>query len=199
MRNQEDNLLAAGWKKRCESLSPEIRQRLDDLSRYFDCGERGHYELQYIKRSYALPETGDVFVCRAVNHFYYCGVVLNAHIHNMIGDDMYVVLIFNTHADRIDPTAFTLDYENILIEPVMISRAMWTKGWFQNIMHLDELGDVPRYGFYKYCFQHPYWDEYDQKLETRPKYLTIGAATVYGLGYRITQELIIRGQLRDQD
>ena len=36
MRNQEDNLLAAAWKKRCESLSPEIRQRLDDLSRYFD-------------------------------------------------------------------------------------------------------------------------------------------------------------------
>ena len=38
------------------------------------------------------------------------------------------------------------------------------------------------------------WDEYDNKIDIRPKYLTIGATTLYGLGYIITKELIIREQ-----
>ena len=190
-----ENLLAAAWKKRYDALTPDVQRKLDDLSRHFDRGESDFYKLQYIKRSYAMPEIGDVFVCKPVNQQYYFGVVLNAHIHNMIGDDMYVAAIFNSHADQIGKLDFTLDYENILLAPQMISRAFWTKGWFQTVMHVDALGDVPSYGFYKYCFNHPFWDEYDQKIELHPKYLSIGATTVYGLGYCITQELLIRGQL----
>ncbi|WP_155984104.1 Imm26 family immunity protein [Ruminococcus sp. FC2018] len=193
--NNEGNILAQAWKKRYEALAPDIQKRLDDLSRHFDRGESDHYKLQYIKKSYVLPETGDVFVCKPVNDLYYCGVVLNAHIKNMIGDDMYVVLIFNSHSDSIDKVDFTPDYENTLLEPQMISRALWTKGWFKNIMHIEDLGDVPSYGFYKYCYDHPYWDEYDNKIDKRPEYLTIGATTVYGLGYEITKELIISGQV----
>ena len=32
-------------------------------------------------------------------------------------------------------------------------------------------------------------------IDKRPEYLTIGATTVYGLGYEITKELIISGQV----
>lgn len=191
----EENLLAELQRKRYETLPPDIQKKLDELSRQFDCGESEYYKLQYIKRSYTPPEKGDVFVCMPVNHLYYCGLVLNAHVKNMIGDDMYVVLLFDKPYDRIENLDFTPDYGHILLEPQMVSKAMWTKGWFKNIMHLSELGDVPRYGFYKYFYQHPYWDEYDQKLEERPEYLTIGAATVYGFGYAVTKELMIRGQL----
>ena len=193
--NNEGNILAEQWKKRYEALSPDIQKRLDVLERHFDCGESDYYKLQYIKKSYVLPEIGDVFVCKPINNLYYYGVVLNAHIKNMIGNDMYVVLIFNSPSDSIDKIDFTLDYENILLEPQMISRALWTKGWLKNVMHIEDLGDVPSYGFYKYFYNHPYWDEYDNKIEKRPKYLTIGATTVYGLGYVITTELIIRGQM----
>ena len=52
--------------------------------------------------------------------------VTMSHIKNMIGDDMYVVLIFNSHSDSIDRIDFKPDYENILLEPQMISRALWT-------------------------------------------------------------------------
>ena len=193
--NNEGNILAEQWKKRYEALSPDIQKRLDVLERHFDCDESDYYKLQYIKKSYVLPEIGDVFVCKPINNLYYYGVVLNAHIKNMIGNDMYVVLIFNSPSDSIDKIDFTLDYENILLEPQMISRALWTKGWLKNVMHIEDLGDVPSYGFYKYFYNHPYWDEYDNKIEKRPKYLTIGATTVYGLGYVITTELIIRGQM----
>ena len=193
--NNEGNILAEQWKKRYEALPPDIQKRLDVLERHVDCGESDYYKLQYIKKSYVLPEIGDVFVCKPINNLYYYGVVLNAHIKNMIGNDMYVVLIFNSPSDSIDKIDFTLDYENILLEPQMISRALWTKGWLKNVMHIEDLGDVPSYGFYKYFYNHPYWDEYDNKIEKRPKYLTIGATTVYGLGYVITTELIIRGQM----
>lgn len=191
--NKEVNLLAEMWKKRYEALTPDIQKKLDELSEHFDRGETEYYKLQYIKKSYKLPEKGDVFVCRPVNGLYYCGIVLNAHIRNMIGDDMYVVMIFNSPSESIDDIEFTLDYENILLEPQMLSRAFWTKGWFRTIMHIEDMGDVPSYGFYKYCYEHPYWDEYDNKIDIRPKYLTIGATTLYGLGYIITKELIIRG------
>lgn len=113
--NNEGNILAQAWKKRYEALAPDIQKRLDDLSRHFDRGESDHYKLQYIKKSYVLPETGDVFVCKPVNDLYYSGVVLNAHIKNMIGDDMYVVLIFNSHSDSIDRIDFKPDYESILL------------------------------------------------------------------------------------
>ena len=62
-------------------------------------------------------------------------------------------------------------------------------------MYIEKLGDVSRYGFYKYFYNHPYWDEYDNKIEKHPKHLTIWATTVYGLGYEITTELIISGQV----
>ncbi|MCR5112082.1 MAG: hypothetical protein K6B38_14465, partial [Ruminococcus sp.] len=44
-----------------------------------------------------------------------------------------------------------------------------------------------------YCYEHPYFDEDDNKIDIRPKYLTIGATTLYWLGYIMTKELIIRG------
>lgn len=193
--NKEVNIVAEEWKKRYASLSPDIQARLDKLSDQFDRGECENYKLKYIKRSYKLPEIGDVFVCKPINDKYYFGVVINAHVKNMIGKDMYVVIIFNDFTDDIDKIDFTLDYENLLFAPQMISRVFWTKGWFYNVMHLDDLGEIPSYGFYKYFYVHPYWNEYDQKMETCPKYLTIGATNLYGLGYHITKELIIKEQL----
>ncbi|MBS6849387.1 MAG: hypothetical protein KH205_13400 [Ruminococcus sp.] len=77
----------------------------------------------------------------------------------------------------------------------IVTRLYWTKGFFYNVGHLDEVNYNISYGFYDV-----YWnitvDEYDQKINYVPDYITsAGVMTDIGIAYEVNKELIINKDL----
>ena len=128
------------------------------------------------------------------NIFFY-GLVLNAHINNLQGEDMYVVALFRSKSKSVNDFSFILDYSELLLAPLMIDRIYWTKELFYNVGHIDNLGTPPSYGFFKIARENQFWNEFDEPLEQRPEYLSSGAQTSIGVGYKVNKEIIIDDSL----
>ena len=87
------------------------------------------------------------------------------------------------------------DYNELLIPPLVVTRLYWTKGFFYNVGHLDEINYNISYAFYDV-----YWnitvDEYDQKINYVPDYLSVsGVMTDIRVAYDVNRELIINKDL----
>jgi hypothetical protein len=117
----------------------------------------------------------------------------------MQGEDMYVVALFRSKSKSVDELSFKLDYSELLLAPLMVDRFYWTKGLFYNVSHIDNLGTPPSYGFFKIARVKPFWNEFDEPLEQRPEYLSSGAQTSVGVGYKVNKELIINKKLLEFD
>ena len=63
----------------------------------------------------------------------------------------------------------------------------------------DNLGTPPSYGFFKIARENQFWNEFDEPLEQRPEYLSSGAQTSIGVGYKVNKELIINKKLLEFD
>lgn len=69
----------------------------------------------------------------------------------------------------------------------------WSRGYFYNIDHYDELLNIEDYGFYS-VGKTKFFDEYGKKLLNQPRLLgTFGVTTISGIAKKINQELIITG------
>lgn len=190
-----DNLVFKEWKERYDLQDEEIKKELDELKEALTSGKTNRFQLIKIKRSYKLPEKGDIFVFQPRENIFFYGLVLNAHINNLQGDDMYVVALFQTKTYSIETYGFQLDYSKLLLSPLMIDRCYWTKGLFYTVNHIDDIGYPPSYGFYKIARSNPFWNEYDDPLDKRPEYLSIGAQTTVGIAYKVNKEFIINKKL----
>ena len=191
MKFNDNNLILKEWNERYNQLSEDKRAKLDQLEEDLSQGRNEKFQLLKIKRSYKYPEKGDVFVFQPRENIFFYGLVLSAHVNNLQGEDMYVVALFKIKSKKIDYSSFLLDYSKLLIEPLMVDRFYWTKGLFYNVGHVDDLGEIPSYGFFRIAYVKPFWNEFDEPLEQRPKYLSVGAQTSIGVGYKVNKELII--------
>lgn len=195
MSINDNNILLNEWKARYEQQNESTKRKLDELKSDLVQGRNNNFQLLKIKRSYKYPEKGDIFVFQPRENIFFYGLVLNAHINNLQGEDMYVVALFRSKSKSVDDFSFILDYSKLLLAPLMVDRIYWTKGLFYNVSHIDNLGTPPSYGFYKIARTKPFWNEFDEPLEQRPEYLSTGAQTSIGVGYKVNKEIIIDDSL----
>lgn len=183
-----NNILSNRWKERYEKLSDEIKEKLNEL----DNSNISDYQLQVIKRKRLYPEIGDIFKVNPRDDIYFYGVVLNNHIHNINGDDLLLVLIFKQNIDIKGSIINGVKEDDLLLPPQIIGKEYWTRGFFYNVEHYDEILNVKNYGFYS-IGKGEFVDEYGKELANQPKLLgTYGVATISGIARKINQELIIR-------
>ncbi|MCZ7695273.1 Imm26 family immunity protein [Mediterraneibacter gnavus] len=183
-----NNILSNRWKERYDKLSDEIKEKLNEL----DNSNISDYQLQVIKRKRLYPEIGDIFKVNPRDDIYFYGVVLNNHIHNINGDDLLLVLIFKQNIDIKGSIINGVKEDDLLLPPQIVGKEYWTRGFFYNVEHYDEILNVKNYGFYS-IGKGEFVDEYGKELANQPKLLgTYGVATISGIARKINQELIIR-------
>ena len=199
MKFNDNNILLKEWLERYNNQNESIKKELDRLHGDLVQGRNNNFQLLKIKRSYKYPEKGDRFVFQPRKNIFFYGLVLNVHVNNLQGEDMYVVALFSIKSKSVDKFSFVLDYSKLLLAPLMVDRFYWTKGLFYNVSHTDNLGTPPSYGFFKIARVKPFWNEFDEPLEQRPEYLSSGAQTSVGVGYKVNKELIINKKLLEFD
>lgn len=195
MKFNDNNILLKEWLERYNNQNESIKKELDRLHGDLVQGRNNNFQLLKIKRSYKYPEKGDIFVFQPRKNIFFYGLVLNVHVNNLQGEDMYVVALFSIKSKSVDKFSFVLDYSKLLLAPLMVDRFYWTKGLFYNVSHTDNLGTPPSYGFFKIARENQFWNEFDEPLEQRPEYLSSGAQTSIGVGYKVNKEIIIDDSL----
>lgn len=189
LKNINNNIISNRWKERCEKLPDEIKEKLNEL----DNSDVSDYQLQVIKRKRVYPEIGDIFKVNPRDDIYFYGVVLNNHIHNINGDDLLLVLIFKQNVDIKGSISNGVKEDDLLLPPQIVGKEYWTRGYFYNVEHYDEILNVKDYGFYS-IGKGKFFDVYGKELANQPKLLgTYGVATISGIARKINQELIIAG------
>ena len=190
---REEGLLVQMWKKRYSEQPIEIQKELDDMHMQ----EIRDYQLQVIKRKKSYPEIGDMFLVNPCGKVYFWGLVINNHVNNeSFGDDLIVVMIFKAKARDIYETSFEPDFDNLLIEPAILTDDYWKKGYFYTVGNREKEEVNIDYGFYK---RKPYnisyskfVDELGKELNNPPKILgSYAIFTFLGVAYDIKRELII--------
>ena len=155
------------------------------------------YQLKVIKRQRKYPQKGDVFVIEPLEGISFWGIVVNNHVCNINGEDLLVVMIFKEKAPENNINEWKPDINNLLIEPSMVGKEYWTKGYFYTVYNIPIENSLDNYGFY--CiFEDRYFDEWGKKLRKEPKIVgTFGVSTISGIAYKINVELIIEKQLME--
>lgn len=189
LNNINNNIISNRWKGRYLKQSDEVKEKLDKL----DNSDPSEYQLQVIKRKRIYPETGDIFKTNPITDIYFYGVVLNNHINNINGDDLLLVLIFKQDIDIRKSIGNGVSEDELLLAPQIVGKEYWSRGYFYNVDHFDELPKIKDYGFYS-VGKGKFFDEYGNELSAQPRLLgTFGVATISGIAKKINQELIISG------
>lgn len=189
IKDINNNIIVNRWKARYAQLPNEIKEKLDEL----DNKSIEEYQLQVIKRERIYPQVGDVFQIKPSKDIELYGLVVNNHINNINGEDLIVVLIFKNKANLKESITREVKSEDLLILPQIIGKEYWTKGYFYNIDHYNEMPQIGNYGFYS-VGKGKFFDEYGKEIEGEPSLLGIyGVATIIGVAGKINQELIIAG------
>lgn len=189
--NNDDNPIAKKWQQRYNEQPDYIKKALDEL----DKKPLKEYQLKVIKRKRAYPQKGDVFLVEPKEGIYFWGIVMNNHVCNINGDDLLVVLIFRDRVTSLEDGRFVPDYDNLLIEPTMVGKEYWTKGYFYTVGQRE--CTACDYGFYSVC-RKKYFDEYGSEKKMKPELLgTYGVATLSCVASEINRELIMDEKLLD--
>lgn len=191
LKNINDNPLSQKWKQRYDQQPDNIKQKLDMLKNQ----NLDEYQLKVIKKKKIYPEKGDIFLVSPRDGIFFFGLVVNNNISNINGEHLLVIFIFRNRAESIEDDKFSVDYENLLIEPCIVGKEYWTRGYFFNVGNIMSLNVACDYGFYS-VGKGKYFDEYGKEIFREPKLLgTYGVSTISGVAYKINKELIIDGSL----
>lgn len=191
LKNMNDNPLSRKWKDRYNKLPEHTQKELDE----FDSKSYKEYQLNVIKSTRTLPKRGDVFLINPKDNKFFVGVIVNDNVNNINGNDLYVVLILKSKVDSIVDKVFELDLSNLLIEPCIVGKEYWTRGYFYNCdVFVENLPNID-YGFYS-IGKGKYFDEFGHALNHIPEFLgTFGVSTIIGIAYKVNKELIINSTL----
>ncbi|MBS5795036.1 MAG: hypothetical protein KIC92_09870 [Clostridiales bacterium] len=206
-----DNLLVRRRKERYKTLSKEKLEQIRLLDENFDNGNVQTYQLKIVKRKRKIyPQKGDIFILNPKENLYFYGVVVNSEV-KMRGflENLYVVMIFRMPTKILLGENFSIeklkkedlkenlkvDFNNLLIPPQIISRDYWTLGYFYNTGLSIDIPEDLDYGFYD-ILPNKFLDEYEKEIYHEPRLLgTFSCATTIGVGYKISEELIIDDSL----
>ena len=186
-KNINNNIRANRWKARYNALPEDVKKKLDVLA---DTPFK-EYQLQVIKRKKIYPEIGDIFQIRPCDSIEYYGIVVSNHVNNNNGDDLLVIFIFKSGIDIEQSVKNGVKKEELLIDPEIVGKEYWTRGYFFNIGHTEIKEN--KYGFYS-IGKGKFFDEYGNDINNEPYLLgTYGVATISGIAYGINKEMIISG------
>ena len=105
-------------------------------------------------RRFCLPESGsrkcresetgscdgDIFkICPRENIECY-GIVVNNHVNNKNGDDFIVIFVFKSDVDIEQSVKKGIRKEDLLIDPEIVGKEYWTRGYFFNVGHIESKG-----------------------------------------------------------
>lgn len=182
-----DNIRANKWRTRYNALPEETKKKLDALAD----SQFKEYQLQVIKRKRIYPEIGDIFQIHPRENVDYYGIVVNNHVNNNNGDDLIVIFIFKAEVDIENAVKTGVKREDLLIDPEIVGKEYWTRGYFFNVGHTEIKEN--KYGFYS-IGKRKFFDEYGNDINKEPYLLgTYGVATISGIAYGINKEMIISG------
>ena len=185
--NLVNNIRANRWRARYNALPEDIKKKLDVLADT----QFKEYQLQVIKRKRIYPEIGDIFQIRPCDNIEYYGIVVNNHINNTNGNDLLVIFIFKSGIDIEQSIKNGVKKEDLLIDPEIVGKEYWTRGYFYNVGHTEIKEN--EYGFYR-IGKCKFVDEYGNDIYKEPYLLgTYGVATISGIAYGINKEMIING------
>lgn len=191
LKNINDNIIANRWKTRYASQSDEVKEKLDKL----DNAKVEEYQLKIIKRRRIYPQIGDLFKVNPVENIELLGIVINNHVNNINGEDLLVILIFQSNTD-IKKICESCTWDDmLLLPPQIVGKEYWSRGYFYNIDKLDILDKKIKYGFYD-IFEGKYVNEYGKELPCETELLGLySVSTLTGVARKINQELVIAGIL----
>ena len=193
IEEMNNNPLSMRRKKRYQALSEDIKKKLEEL----DKQDPREYQLKVIKRKRIIPQKGDIFLVSPRDSLYFYGLVMEGGIKNINGEGLSSVMIFRDKAISVEDTNFTPNFNNLLIQPAMVGREYWTRGYFYNIGHTEESFEHISYGFYNIA-KGKYCNEYEQEIPEPADLRLVGAygvSTGIGIASEINQELIIDSRL----
>lgn len=182
--------LAKREDARYNSLSNEKKEKL----RILEEQDLKEYQLNVIKRKRIKPQRGNLFIVSPRKDMFFWGVVINSDI-NIQGDDFSLVFILKDRAKGPEDTNIPSNITNLLIDPSIVGRWYWNKGFFYNVGIDIIIPDDLDYGFYS-VMDRMYVDEYKNPIEREPEIVGIyGLSTDSGIAYQINYELIASGIL----
>lgn len=184
-----DNEFTNKAMERYNALDDGIKKRLDELSEK-DIDE---YQLNVIKRKRVIPKKGDLFLVSPVRNIFFWGVVINSGVSAPEGDDLIVVFILKDKAASLNDVNVPKSVTNLLIEPAIVEKWYWNKGFFFNVGLSIDIPKNLDYGFYSVA-NRKYVDEYKKTIPKQPEICgTYGVCTGSGVAYEMNRELIIEG------
>lgn len=184
-----NNPLAQREEERFNLLDDEKKEKLKILEE-LDLKE---YQLKVIKRKRVKPQKGDLFVVSPKENMYFWGVIINSDVKVCEEDGFMVVFILKDRAESPADTSIPNSITNLLIEPAIVGKWYWNKGYFYSVGISIEIPDNVDYGFYS-VGRRKYVDEYGNTMKKEPELVGIyGACTNQGIAYEINYELIASG------
>lgn len=192
--SEEENLFANEFEKRYNSLSEDVREKLEKLY-------KSDYQLNLIKRKRKEINEGDVFVLSPKEGLYFYGKVLEAKTNYIHKDSFmygqYVIFIFKCKTNSISMENFKPNYGELLIPPAIVDKGYWTQGLFYTIgnIPLTEEEKNLDYGFYSAMFGE-FFKADGTLINKKPKiYGLKGISTRSAIATEVASELIINPSL----
>lgn len=106
-----------------------------------------------------------------------------------------MIALFKDKTKSLDKGTFIPDSGNLICAPTIVSRLYWTKGFFFNVDHIQNLNLSIDYGFYSLRLS-TYIDEYENTLKNKPEFVSpFGICTDMGVAHEVNAELIIDEKL----
>ncbi len=194
-----DNLLRNKEILRFEKLPLAIQQQLEEhrINPPDDC------DFKTIKRSRKPQCEGDVFLFSPCDSIYFYGKVIRANIAHISDSSWYnganVIFIFRCKTEKMNLDNYEADYNNLLLEPLIVPKMYWTSGKFFTIANIplpDEEKNLD-FGFFNSYNGKFYHENGTEMLHTPKIFGDYSIATLYGVPYNFRTELIIDKTLLD--
>lgn len=190
------NLLRLRWLERYDRQPQEIKDKLDSYENY-------DFQLRMIKRKKPTLSAGDVFLLSPREDIYFYGKVFKTNIKSISKNELiegnHSVFIFKCKTNRLTMDDFAPDYDNLLIDPCIVTTSYWWRGFFYNVGNIP-LTDFEKsldYGFYN-TGSDRFSTEEGERLNHQPRIMAGGGmTTITGVASEIEQELIINPALVD--
>ena len=179
------------YMERIKDVPENIKAKLDQPI--------GKENLKVLKRVRKFEvKDGDVFVCSMNGEVFYYGRVLEANIkfieHTGFEDqDCHLIFIFRNKTGKKDLEDFKPDYDNLLVDPSIVTSGYWRLGYFETIGNVPLTEDEKSldYGLYNSkilgkggCFQKAN----GEKMDHFPKYYSTYGFTVYAGIYMVIKD-----------
>lgn len=157
--------------------------------------------LKVLKRARKENHDGDIFVCTLNGIVYYYGKILKAKVvkndPSSWENGCILVCLFREKTNVRDLRNYKGDYNNILMEPFIVTSQYWSNGWFETIGNepLTEKDKNLDYGFYSKDFigsMGGFYRDTGDPLNHFPKHFSgRGVTTLVGVYLELREKSII--------